>query len=342
MIIGLGCFVGGAARPQDDLWHLRADNGTSVSEVHDAVTALAQWSAAAAPRDFGVLLLEGGTPVERALVQEAFRLDALQMEDVANLRQRAKVEITDHHVLCILKSLAWDDGLRELSVSQISVITGPGIAIVFHDGGPVNVATAIGRLATHSALAEQGPGAAIYAVMDAVVDNYVVITDQLQTAVEDVETEVFAPAMKGATARIYQLNRQSLEFRRAVHPLVPLAHDLSQRSLNAVPAGLRSQFADVGDHILRVADAVDGYNTILLSMLMATTSLQDLQQNRDMRKISAWVAIAAVPTAIAAIYGMNFDFMPELHQPWGYPLVLAIMAGGCALLWRAFKRSGWL
>lgn len=98
----------------------------------------------------------------------------------------------------------------------------------------------------------------------------------------------------------------------------------------------------MGDHILRVADAVDGYNNILLSMLMATTSLQDLQQNRDVRKISAWVAIAAVPTAIAAIYGMNFDYMPELHQPWGYPAVLAIMAGSCGLLWRAFKRSGWL
>lgn len=342
MIIGMGAFAGGVAHPEDSRWHFRLDEASSPADVHAAVSGAAQSARDASASDFGVLLVESGTPVERAVIQSAFGLDPLQMEDVANLRQRAKVEITDHHVLCLLKSATWDEAVRDLEIFQISVITGPGIAIVFHDGGPTDVGAAIGRLARHTDLAEQGPGSVLYTIMDAVVDHYVVISDQIQTAVEDVETEVFAPALVGSTARIYQLNRQNLEFRRAVHPLVPLAHDLSQRSMHVVPAGLRNQFADVGDHILRVADAVDGYNNILLSMLMATTSLQDLQQNRDMRKISAWVAIAAVPTAIAAIYGMNFDYMPELHQPWGYPAVLIIMAGSCGLLWRAFKRSGWL
>ena len=93
---------------------------------------------------------------------------------------------------------------------------------------------------------------------------------------------------------------------------------------------------------LRAWDGVESVDNLLMTMLMASTSLQDLQQNRDMRKISAWVAIAAVPTAIAAIYGMNFDTMPELHQPWGYPAVLLVMAGGCLFLYRAFKKSGWL
>jgi len=306
------------------------------------LTAAAVWAKSADSGDFGVLVVDSATSQERNALLAAFELEPLQLEDVANPRQRAKVEIGDRHVLCLLKSVVWDDTNHEIMVHQVSVITGRGFAIVFTDGGPTDVIGALRQLQQHPRLSTEGPGSVLYVVMDQVVDHYVLLTDVIQTAVEDVETDLFNPTRHDSTARIYHLNRQNLEFRRAVHPLVPLAHDLSQRTLHAVPTGLRSQFADVGDHLLRVADSVDGFNNILLSMLMASTALQDLQQNRDVRKISAWVAIAAVPTAIAAIYGMNFDDMPELHWQFGYPAVLLVMATSCTLLWRAFKKSGWL
>jgi len=306
------------------------------------LTAAALWAKSADSGDFGVLVVDSATSQERNALLAAFELEPLQLEDVANPRQRAKVEIGDRHVLCLLKSVVWDDTNHEIMVHQVSVITGRGFAIVFKDGGPTDVIGALRQLQQHPRLSTEGPGSVLYVVMDQVVDHYVLLTDVIQTAVEDVETDLFNPTRHDSTARIYHLNRQNLEFRRAVHPLVPLAHDLSQRTLHAVPTGLRSQFADVGDHLLRVADSVDGFNNILLSMLMASTALQDLQQNRDVRKISAWVAIAAVPTAIAAIYGMNFDDMPELHWQFGYPAVLLVMATSCTLLWRAFKKSGWL
>lgn len=342
MITGLGAFVGGQFQRDSEMWQFTFEVPPQSALAGGHLAQLAEWSRAAAPTDFGVLLVDSATGPERAALESAFGLDPLQMEDIANPRQRAKIEIGDTNVLCLLKSAVWDASTAEIHVFQVSVLTGHGVAIVFRDRGPTDVTAALRRLTTHRALASQGPGAVIYAVMDLVVDSYVVLTDVIQSAVEDVETGVFNPHRQDSTARIYQLNRQNLEFRRAVHPLVPLAHDLSQRSLHAVPSGLRNEFADVGDHILRVADSLDGFNNILLSMLMASTALQDLQQNRDVRKISAWVAIAAVPTAIAAIYGMNFDYMPELHWVFGYPLVLAIMASACTLLWRAFKRSGWL
>ena len=112
--------------------------------------------------------------------------------------------------------------------------------------------------------------------------------------------------------------------------------------MEGVPGRMRTYLSDIGDHILRANDMVDGYDTTLMTMLMASTAQQDLQQNRDMRKIAAWAAIIAVPTAIAGIYGMNFDVMPELHWAFGYPTALAIMGVIWLVLYRGFRRSGWV
>ncbi|MDD2859228.1 MAG: CorA family divalent cation transporter, partial [Candidatus Nanopelagicales bacterium] len=142
--------------------------------------------------------------------------------------------------------------------------------------------------------------------------------------------------------RIYRLKRENIEIRRAVGPLVQVAHDLVEESILWIPEYLRDYFRDIGEHVLRVHDAVEGADNLLMTMLMASTSLQDLQQNKDMRKISAWVAIAAVPTMIAGIYGMNFDNMPELHYEYGYFIVFGVMLTACGLIYRAFRRSGWL
>jgi magnesium transporter len=141
---------------------------------------------------------------------------------------------------------------------------------------------------------------------------------------------------------IYQLKRENLEVRRAVDPLRPVADQLLRYELVTLPDVLQPHYRDLGDHLLRVSEVSAQYDVLLGTILEAARSRQAVQQNEDMRKISAWVAIAAVPTAVAAIYGMNFEFMPELTWALGYPAVLLLMATACVLLHRGFKRNGWL
>ena len=185
--------------------------------------------------------------------------------------------------------------------------------------------------------------AVLYAVLDLVVDGYLAVMDEVVDDVDEVEAKVFSSQpVSQLTRRIYELKRENMEARRAVSPLVPAAHRFASETASEVPPDLRPYFRDIGEHILRVSESVDSVDNLLLTMLMASTALQDLQQNKDMRKISAYAAMGVVPTVIAGIYGMNFSHMPELDWEFGYPLALGLMAVVVLLLYRAFKRSGWL
>jgi magnesium transporter len=281
---------------------------------------------------------------ELAEVAEAFDLDQLLVDDAANPSQRAKIEFGDDDtVFALLKLLDYVEGTSDVETGQVAVFVGPWYAVTVRHGSLGDLAGVRARVAASPNLRAHGPYGVLYAVMDSAVDAYVIVMDEVSEDVAAVENEVFSDdASRLTPRRIYNLKRENQEIRRAVVPLVAPAHMFVNADFDGIPAGLSRYFRDIGEHILRVNDSVDNADNLLMTMLMASTSLQDLKQNRDMRKISAWVAIAAVPTAIAAIYGMNFDFMPELHQEWGYPVVLAVMGGICVLLFRAFKKSGWL
>ncbi len=188
-----------------------------------------------------------------------------------------------------------------------------------------------------------GPSAVTYAICDRVVDDYTAIAFEVEEDIEEVEERVFSPVRSGNLAsRIYNLKREVIEFRHAVTPLVDPMQRLSSGVEPHIHDRLKPFFRDVADHAVRVSDQVDGFDDRLTSVLNANLAQIGVQQNEDMRRISAWVAIAAVPTMIAGIYGMNFEHMPELRWSFGYPLALALMAGACLGLYRAFKRSGWL
>ena len=283
-------------------------------------------------------------PEELDSVRAEFGLDHLQLEDAANPRQRAKFEFEGAGTaFTLLKLLDYLPGTSDVVTGQVAVFVGPGFAVTVRHGITAGLDAVRPRLQGSPNLRGHGPFGLLYAIFDAVVDAYVAVMDELADDVDEVETEVFSDApTRMSSQAIYNLKRENQEVRRAVAPLVAPAHLFVDHAIEDVPSDLRQYFRDIGEHVLRVSDAVESVDTLLMTMLMAQTALQDLQQNRDMRKISAWVAIAAVPTAIAAIYGMNFDVMPELDQPWGYPAVLAVMALTCVLLFRAFKRSGWL
>ena len=189
-----------------------------------------------------------------------------------------------------------------------------------------------------------GPSAVLHAVLDSIVDSYVVVCRALQEDVDETETAVFTESSRMADSNvIYVLKREVLELRRSTAPLVARAatshpHAPPRRS----SAKVRDYFRDVDDHLTEVVDRVNGFDELLTTLVSANLARVSVVQNEDMRKISAWVAIAAVPTMLAGIYGMNFDHMPELHWSFGYPLVIAVMATVCVSLYRAFKRNGWL
>jgi magnesium transporter len=284
------------------------------------------------------------TRAELDMVAGVFGLPPLLVEDAANTAQRPKFEFDAHgHGLALLKVLDYVEQTSDVLTGQLAVFVGERFAVTVRYGQIGDLRPSRERLESSPDLRAYGPMSVLYAVLDQVVDGYLVISDEVNRDVEDLEAQVFSAEGGTSVANgIYRLKRENIEMRRAVGPLVAWSHDVVEEQVTWVPPGLRGSFRDVGEHVLRANDATESADNLLMAMLMASTSLQDLQQNRDMRKISAWVAIAAVPTAIAAIYGMNFETMPELDQPWGYPAVLGVMGIVCVLLYRAFKRSGWL
>ena len=284
------------------------------------------------------------TKAELDMVGDIFQVPRFQMEDAANAEQRPKFEIDEAgQGMAVLKVLDYVDSTSDVLTGQISVILGRGFALTIRYGRTADLTHMRQQLDTDADLRAMGAVSVLYAVLDRVVDGYLEVTSEVTIDVEALETEIFSQDPSSEmTNRIYRLKRENVEIRRAVQPLVGWAHDAVAEELSWLPPELRPHFRDIGDHLLRAQDATETHDSLLLAMLMASTSLQDLQQNRDMRKISAWVAIGVVPTAIAAIYGMNFDTMPELHWTFGYPAVLLLMGTACVLLYRGFRRSGWL
>jgi magnesium transporter len=312
----------------------------------DAVAMLHAMYARASsdPSDFLWVALAGPSRKELEALGEAFHLPQLWIDDALNPRQRAKAEFAadGRSALIVFKIVTYEEPTSSIETGQIALLVGDSFVVTVRLG-PIG---ALGRV--RAAVVQRpeflalGPMAAVHAIIDAIVDDYLEATDEIGRDIDALEEQVFSAAVTDDSERIYLLKRENLELRRAVAPLVPVAHELVGRTLSAVPAHLHSHFHDVGDHLLRAADYVESYETLLMSMLQASTGRQSLQQNQDMRKIAAYAAMLAWPTAVAGIYGMNFAFMPELDQAWGYPFALLLMAGGVLFIFRAFKRSGWL
>ncbi len=311
-----------------------ADIGSDIKQLRDRVRPEST--------DFVWLALDNPAHETVASLAKTLGLDPLLVDDSLSRQQRAKLETSGAQVFVLLKVLEWVDESSDVETGQVACFIGPGYAVTLHQGSSLDIEEARRRMAQSPELAAEGPMSVLWAVTDCVVDGYLIVGEAIQDDIEEIEQQVFSPKPAGAATRIYRLNRENIEMRRAVRPLVGEASRLSRDDTPGIPTGMRPYFRDIGDHVLRANDMVDGFDSTLMTMLMASTARQDLMQNRDMRKISAWAAIIAVPTAIAGIYGMNFDDMPELHWAFGYPAVLVLMGTICLFLYRGFKKSGWL
>jgi magnesium transporter len=277
-----------------------------------------------------------------------FRLHDLAVEDAINAHQRPKLERYDDALFMVLKTATYvaHEELTATSevvdTGEVMVFLGANYVITVRHGGHSGLADLRSRLEEQRDLLCLGPSAVLYAVADLVVDTFVEVAGAVEEDVDELEASVFSPDRTDDIGRLYQLKRELMALRRAVTPLEMPLQKLADRPVDVVPEAIRSYFRDVLDHAIRVRDQVAALDELLSSILQASLARTTLADNEDMRKISAWAGIIAVPTAIAGIYGMNFRFMPELDWRWGYPLVLFVITVACVLLYRGFKRNGWL
>ncbi|MEU3617309.1 magnesium/cobalt transporter CorA [Streptomyces sp. NPDC006872] len=284
-------------------------------------------------------------------VTREFGLHPLAVEDALNAHQRPKLEVYHDSLFMVFKPVVYEPESDAVSSGEVMVFLGDAFVVTVRHGEGSPLAVVRQRLEHEPQLLSKGPTAVVYAIGDAIVDHYLDVVTELGTDLEVLEAEVFSPTGGGSrhtASRIYRFKRQLLEFRRASVPLAPPLTRLGDTGgfgssdVPFVNDKARPFFRDVSDHLTRVNESVEGLDRLVSDILSAHLAQMSVRQNDDMRKISAWAAMAAVPTMIAGIYGMNFDHMPELHWLWSYPAVIALLAVLEVLLYRLFKRRGWL
>jgi magnesium transporter len=275
-------------------------------------------------------------------VRREFELHELAVEDAINAHQRPKLEVYDDMVFVVYKTARYVEATETVEFGEVQMFVGTDYIIVVRHGEASSLAPARRWLEHRPELMAHGPAAVGYAIADRIVDDYAPVIQGLDNDIREVELEVFEEHAENPVERIYKLKREVLELHRATAPVIdPLSQIAAGRYL-FVPDDLLEYYRDVQDHLLRVVEQIVTFRDLLTSVLEANLTRVSVRQNEDMRKISAWVAIAAVPTLVGGIYGMNFENMPELGTSYGYPIVLAVIAAACLTLYFFFRRTGWL
>jgi magnesium transporter len=279
---------------------------------------------------------------EIAEVAATYDLHPLAVEDAVHAHQRPKLERYGDGSLLVLKTLRVGGGGPELVVGEVLVFVGPSYVVTVRHRSGALLDGIRERLEGDPGHLAQGPAAVVHAVADEVVDGYGRALDLLEAELDEVEEQVFAAGRGDHAERLYGLRREVQAARRAVDPLVDVADRLMRARGLHLGTDLEAYFRDVHDHAIRARERLQTVEVLADSALDAHLAQVAIQQNEDMRRISAWVAIAAAPTLIAGIYGMNFTDMPELSWRFGYPAALAVIATVCVSLYVGFRRNGWL
>jgi magnesium transporter len=294
------------------------------------------------PDSFVWVGLHEPTPEEFEAVRCEFGLHELAVEDAIKAHQRPKLERYGDSLFLVLKTARYVDKEEVVEIGEILLFVGEDFIVAVRHGQASGLKEVRKKLEQRPEFLAYGPSGVLHGIVDRVVDDYLPVVAGLEDDIEEVEEQVFSVERANPVERIYYLKREVLDFRRAAAPLLAPVSQLATQSLPCVRPEVREYFRDVHDHLLRVTEQVDAFRDMLTSILEANLTQTSLRQNEDMRRISAWVAIAVVPTMIAGIYGMNFEHMPELRSPWGYPAVLLFMFTLCFSLWVFFKKRDWL
>jgi magnesium transporter len=273
-------------------------------------------------------------------VQQEFNLHDLAIEDAHAAHQRPKLEEYGDSLFVVLRTAQRVEG--EIRFGETHIFVGPRYIVSVRHGASLTYKDVRRRCESSPHILKHGPGFVLYAIMDFVVDNYFPLVKDLEEEIETLEEALFAAdSHKDVTRRIYELKSQLLQLKRAISPLMDVCNRLVRFDLTLIQPEARLYFRDVYDHVIRINETVDTARELMIGALETNLALASVRQNEVMKKLAGWAAILAVPTMVAGIYGMNFQFMPELHSRWGYPAALAGMFTTCGVLYWNFKRRGW-
>jgi magnesium transporter len=282
------------------------------------------------------------TEAEFEKITEDFQFHPLAVEDAVAAHQRPKFEEFPDVQVMVLKTAFYEERGSQISTGEIFCFIGDHFIVVVRHGSGAPLANTRHNLELDPKQLAKGPYAVLHAILDHVIDCYIEISIELETDVNQAEAKVFSSNRESASQEIYLLKREVIEFRHAIDPLLSPLQNIASIGARNIPEELTPFFRDTLDHLARASDAAAGLDSLLSSALQAEIAQVQLQQNEDMRKITAYVALASVPTMVAGIYGMNFDTMPELRWKFGYPIVLGGLVVVTIYLYRKFKKSGWL
>jgi magnesium transporter len=292
--------------------------------------------------DFVWLGMHEPSEAEIQEVARVFDLHPLAVEDAVRAHQRPKLEWFGDTLFLVLKTLWYVDADDAVETGEIALFIGKDFVLSVRHGRGNELHSARVDIEGRRKVLEHGPAGVVYAVVDHVVDEYADVVDELVIDVDEIEASVFSNQRTNDSARIYTLKRELAEVRRAVMPLREPLNRFASGNVSGVTDEAAPFFRDVADHLARAAETVDSLDGLLSTAFDAHLAQISVQQNNDMRKISAAVGLVAAPTLIAGVYGMNFQYMPELEWHLGYPLALLLMASVSGGLWVWFKKSGWL
>ena len=282
------------------------------------------------------------SPEELQNAASAFGIHPLALEDATLTHERPKVDVFGDTLTVVIRPARYIDSIEVVDIGQITMMASPRHIVVVRHGDAVTLTDLRTRMEADPEWLAQGPGAVMHAIIDEVVEAYSPVLLGIDNDITEVEETVFSDTRDSPTQRIYDLKREVLELFKALNPLVDVLTKLSTLQHPVLNDELHRYFRGTHDDLHRVVDQVTSDRELLNGALEANLTQVSVRQNEDMRKISAWVAIAAVPTLIAGIYGMNFKEMPELQSKYGYYVVLGVIASIMLFLYRTFKKSGWL
>lgn len=300
------------------------------------------YEACRAQRGIAWIGLSQPTPAEFASVAQEFGLHELAVEDAIKAHQRPKLERHGHTLFVVLKAARYLDPQEMVDFVEIHVFVGADFVVTVRHGDTPILAAVRRRMEQNPELLRRGPQAVLYAILDRVVDDYAPVVAGLENDIDEIETEVFG-GNANVSRRTYELSREVIEFQRAVKPLPAMLGNLiAGFEKYGVAPELHGYMRDVEDHAIRIQEQVAAFRELLQNILSVNLAMVGLQQNDEVKRISAWAAILFAPTLIGTVYGMNFDHMPETSWQYGYPIALVLMAATCLGLYLVFKGRDWL
>ena len=313
------------------------ENGRKLADID--VEAISDWLQR--PDAFVWVALRDPTHEELRTMQEEFDLHDLAVEDALKGLQRPKLEEYGKTLFAVMRLVEPDD--EELNVSDLAVFVKHNFVLSVRSRSKQNFLGVRARCEREPLLLRLGAGFVFYALMDAVVDRYFPLIDDFESELEQIEQDIFEHGTaRGSIERLYALKRRTTVLRHAVAPLMEVAGKLHGGRVPEVCTGAQEYFRDVHDHLARIQNAIDTMRDTIGTAIQVNLSMVTIEESETTKRLAAWAAIFAVSTAMAGIWGMNFEHMPELKWAFGYPMALgAIVSAGALLYWR-FRKAGWL